>query len=340
MDSFLDALDGIVGYEEVPEIQPVAFQVEPEVQPNQVTGRMLEQTESVKIPQPEPQSNPQPEAFDAITIPEPEIQSEPETQTVPESAATPAEGTIPMPETEPGLEQITEPTETASVPDSEPQPAAASDEDATTENQLTGEISTLWGDHVRLSADRRATAAELRKIRAELSERLYRAKAILSRPDAGRGGKWKSWLREMSIPRSTADRLVSRYAETLATENEKIPSGAISQPAEGNVEKLAKNTWQKIGKFLTTNESAFEFISRFAELAGVAHEQRDEGLVILKPVPKAPEDVPDSTAASVPIPQPSDCTSTDPEQPIADPNTLPPAEQAVSTAMTSSAMAA
>ncbi len=312
MISLIDALDGIVGCEE-----------EPEVQPNQVTGQILEQTESVIMPQPEPQSNPQPEH-----------QPEPDS-----TAATPAEA-VPVPETEPGPERLAEPTEPDSVPDSELQSATASGEDVTTENQLTGEISTLWGDHVRLSADRRATAAELRKIRAELSERLYWAKAILSRPDVGRGGKWKSWLRVMGIPRSTADRLVSRYAETLGTEREKLLTGATSEPAKENIEKLAKHTWQRIGNHLTTSESVLEFIGRFAELAGVNPEQRDEGLMILKPVPQTPEEVPDSTAASVPIPQPSDCTSTDPEQPVVDSIPLPLAKQAVSTAMTSSAVAA
>ena len=44
---------------------------------------------------------------------------------------------------------------------------------------------------------------------------------------------------------------------------------------------------------------------RLAELAGVAHEQRDEGLVIFNLVPKAADGLPES-AASISIPQPSD----------------------------------
>lgn len=83
-------------------------------------------------------------------------------------------------------------------------------DDSTFENQLTVEIKTLWSDNVRLSSDRKATAKELRQIRASLAERLYAMKSLLSRP--GRGGQWRSWLKERGIPRSSADRLCDRHA--------------------------------------------------------------------------------------------------------------------------------
>src|SRR5579872_2080932 len=95
----------------------------------------------------------------------------------------------------------------------EAQPAPTQPDDSTIETQLANQISSLWKETTRLSADRRASARELRQIRSALAERLYEMKSLLSRP--GRNGEWRGWLREQAIPRSTADRLVSRHAETL-----------------------------------------------------------------------------------------------------------------------------
>src|ERR1039458_2637432 len=103
------------------------------------------------------------------------------------------------------------------------QPDLAQPVDTIIETQLTEEISALWSDHLRLSADRKATAKDLRQVRAILAERLHAMKSLLSRP--GRGGEWRGWLRQQAIPRSTADRLVSRHAETLGERN--VTSGGI-----------------------------------------------------------------------------------------------------------------
>jgi len=180
-------------------------------------------------------------------------------------------------------------------PEAEAQPDPARADDAI-ETQLTQEISTLWTDHVQLSANHKATAKELRLLRARLAEKLYQMKSLLSRP--GRGGQWRSWLRDRGINRSTADRLVARHAETLCNHEEDAPSGAISEPAVMTAEKLARVVWSRFGKLLTTDESVIEFICCFAEVSGVGHEQRAEGLVIFKPVPKPAEGVAGSAVAS------------------------------------------
>ena len=180
------------------------------------------------------------------------------------------------------------------------QPDLAQPVDTIIETQLTEEISALWSDHLRLSADRKATAKDLRQVRAILAERLHAMKSLLSRP--GRGGEWRGWLRQQAIPRSTADRLVSRHAETLGERN--VPSGAISEPGEADAEKLARNVWLRIGKLLSTDEAAIRFINGIAELAGVGHEQRAEGLVIFKPALKAAEKLPGSGVGTDPAPQP------------------------------------
>src|ERR1035438_2983629 len=156
------------------------------------------------------------------------------------------------------------------------QPDPVQPDDTIVETQLTNQISALWTENTRLSADRKTTAKDLRQIRAILAERLYEMKSLLSRP--GRGGQWRGWLRQQAIPRSTADRLVSRHAETLGSGNEgNVPSGATSEEGEANAEKLARNVWSRFGKVLTTEDSVIDFIGRIAELAGFGQEQRAEG---------------------------------------------------------------
>jgi len=75
------------------------------------------------------------------------------------------------------------------APAAEVQPGATHSDDRAMENQLAQEISELWSNHVRLSGDRKATAKELRLIRARLAERLHEMKSLLSRP--GCLGQWR-----------------------------------------------------------------------------------------------------------------------------------------------------
>ena len=190
-------------------------------------------------------------------------------------------------------------------PEAEAQSGTVQPDDGAIENQLTEEINTLWSSHVRLSTSRKATSKEMRQIRASLAERLYAMKSLLSCP--GRGGQWRSWLRERGIPRSTADRLAARQAETLDGDNEEnVLTGAISEPAKPTAEKLAETVWPSLKKVLTTGESVVEFIGCIAEISGVGHEQREEGLVIFNLVGKPADDLPGSVSVAQPVPQPSD----------------------------------
>jgi hypothetical protein len=193
------------------------------------------------------------------------------------------------------------------------QPDRTQPDDATVETQLTQQISTLWIEHTRLSADHKATARDLRQIRASLAERLFVMKSVLSRP--GRGGHWRSWLKERGIPRSSADRLCDRHAETLGTENRNAPSEAIPEPGDANAEKLAKNVWLRIGKFLTTDEAVIRFINGIAGLSGIGHEECADGLLIFKSVPKAAEGLPGTAPAIDPASQPSEEVSVITEEP-------------------------
>jgi len=157
-------------------------------------------------------------------------------------------------------------------PDAEAQPGTTPPDDSTTQNRLAQENTTLWSDHARLSADRKATSKELRHIRAILAERLAAMKSLLSHP--GRSGEWRGWLRQHGIPRSTADRLVSRYSVTLCVDRGNVLSGSISEPAMPTAEKLAETVWSSLKKTLATGESAVQFVRCLVTAAGIAHEWR------------------------------------------------------------------
>lgn len=65
-------------------------------------------------------------------------------------------------------------------------------------------------------------------------------------------------LAEIKIPRSTADRLVERHAETLGiTEN--VPSEAINPQVE--VEKLIKATVPRLRRVLSTPQMAYQYVA-------------------------------------------------------------------------------
>lgn len=194
---------------------------------------------------------------------------------------------------------------------------------STIENQLTQEISELWSSHVRLNTSRKVTSKELRQIRDSLAERLYAMKSLLSHP--GRGGQWHSWLREQGIPRSTADRLASRHAETLGGDIADVPTGEISEPAKPTAEKLAETVWSSLKKVLITGEFIVQFIGCIAKVSGVPHEWREEGLVVFNAVPEATDGLPGSASAPDPDSQPSDDASGDTEETTAETATTPTA---------------
>jgi hypothetical protein len=218
----------------------------------------------------------------------------------------------------------------ALIPEAEAQPGTTRPDGTEIETQLTEEISSLWSDHVRLSANHKTTAKELRQIRASLAERLAAMKSLLSRP--GRGGQWRGWLKQRGIPRSTADRLVARHAETLCADGENVPTGAISEPAKPTAEKLAETVWPSLKRVLTTGESVVEFIGCIAKASGVPHEWREIGLMIFYPVPEAADGLPGSAIAfppAGPASPPSDEASAITEEPAAETVMATPANEDV-----------
>jgi hypothetical protein len=148
----------------------------------------------------------------------------------------------------------------------EVQPEPTQPDGATMETQLAQEISTLWSDHVRLSGNRRAASTELRQIRAKLAERLYDIKQLLCR--VGRSGQWRSWLKERGIPRSSADRLCERHAETLGIKNENAPAGAI-KPKGDSIEELVQSLLPRLRRALPDTQAVFLFIAAVGEAFGL-----------------------------------------------------------------------
>ena len=192
----------------------------------------------------------------------------------------------------------------ATEPKDGTQPGTVQPDDGETEARLKEEITTLWTEHTRLSADRKVTSKELRLLRARLAQRLYQMKSLLSRP--GRGGEWRGWLRERGIPRSSADRLVARYAEGLGTgRQEELHTEAIPEPATPTAERLAASVWSSLKKVLVTGESVVQFIGHLVTAAGVAHEWRSDGLMILNPVAQAADGATGTSEAAGPAPQSS-----------------------------------
>jgi hypothetical protein len=137
------------------------------------------------------------------------------------------------------------------------------DDDAGVESSLAQEVTALWGEHVRVSGLKKASAAELRLVRAKLAERLFEVKALLSR--RGRGGQWRAWLTEANIPRSTADRLVERHGESLGGITN-VPNESISP--EEQVKALVMSTLPRLRKVLVTPDLAHRFV---VSLAGEFH---------------------------------------------------------------------
>ena len=193
--------------------------------------------------------------------------------------------------------------------DPEFQPDPAQHDDAAIETQLTQEISALWSDHVRLSANHKTTAKELRQLRAGLAERLYAVKNLLARP--GRCGEWRGWLRERAIPRSTADRLVSRHAETLGNDNENVLSGAINEN-ENAVEPLVQSLLPRLKRTLPDIPSVFKFIAAVGGAFGLKSETTEDCIMLSQPKEQS-EHLPSETGA--PEAAPAGVQSTGPENP-------------------------
>lgn len=213
---------------------------------------------------------------------------------------------------------ITEETGTGAV-------ATTAEPGSEEEQKLAEEIARLWEVHAQAKTSVKKTKAELKAIRERLSERLYEMKQLLARP--GRNGQWSAWLKEHKISRASADRLVQRFAATLPG-HESPHEAASSQPI-GTAEELARGVWPSFRKVLSTHQAVVEFLGCIAEISGVPHEWREEGLVIFNPVPKAADELPGSASPTDHTCQPSDEAAAMTEEPAVETAAAPPATEQV-----------
>ena len=85
-----------------------------------------------------------------------------------------------------------------------------------------------------------------------------------------------------------------------------MPTESIPEPPETTADNLAKAVWPRFKRSLATAEAVVQFIGTIAEISGVEHEWREEGLMIFNVVPTSGDEVPSADAASDPVPLDSD----------------------------------
>ncbi len=148
------------------------------------------------------------------------------------------------------------------------------------EDRLTAEVNALWTENVRVSGQKKATAMELRLLRSKLAEKLYEMKTLLCAP--GRAGQWRSWLRGVGVPRSSADRLAARHAEMLGIPTENVLNEASSP--EQQVEALVKSVLPRLRRALVNPRMAYQFIVSVAGEFALSCETTTGGIMLLQPV--------------------------------------------------------
>jgi hypothetical protein len=140
-------------------------------------------------------------------------------------------------------------------------------------------IVDLWQmreSHVNaMEADRK----DLRSTDEALGQLLFQMKSLLAKP--GRNGGWSAWLVEKNIPRSSADRLVSRFANAIGI---KSPQDAISEePTEIEMNKLVAAVWARIENKLTTPRAMHNFLCCLAGRCSLTCEYSRDGVMIFDP---------------------------------------------------------
>jgi hypothetical protein len=130
-------------------------------------------------------------------------------------------------------------------------------EDVERETALTGEITKLWSSHELSTSSIRRTRTELEGLRYQLGERLSEYKSLLVR--TGRNGKWMGFLRQAHIPRTTADRLVTKWQQPV-----KRTTGAFKAPSNAEIGQMVKKLALKLERVLTTPDSVALFMTELA----------------------------------------------------------------------------
>jgi ribosomal protein L17 len=146
---------------------------------------------------------------------------------------------------------------------------------------LTVEILQYWDVHLHYQGSIKETSQKAREVRQHLGKLLFHLKQVLAKP--GRDGRWSSFLKEHSIPRATADRLVVRHQRSLDPDANRL-NEAISEPTAEQVEKLFNSVWPRLRRVLVTPGSIYQFVLAVASASNnPCFEVREEGILARKP---------------------------------------------------------
>jgi hypothetical protein len=139
---------------------------------------------------------------------------------------------------------------------------------------VPGEIVNRWFHREQSRRLKDLHEREMLEFDAALAELLFRRKQMLCR--LGRGGQWSLWLRQQKISRSTADRLVSQYAESHGLAGE-LKHRDITEPLEGNVCLAAIRVFKRLKNMLSSPRSRMIFIRCLADRFGLGVELGEDG---------------------------------------------------------------
>lgn len=176
-------------------------------------------------------------------------------------------------------------------------PALASTEYSNDELQneefLTNTIVELWSVRELYNNKHSQERNYIRHCDQCLGQLLYNVKGFVCKP--GRNGGWSSWLAERKISRSTADRLVHRFAKSRGLEDKLSHDSISEEPTELEVIKLAMAAWKKVEDKLPTPHSRYVFLRSLGRHSELRMELSDDGLIVFEPS-LAPAPEPEATA--------------------------------------------
>lgn len=139
---------------------------------------------------------------------------------------------------------------------------------------VPGEIVNRWFHREQSRRLKDLHEREMLEMEAELAELLFRRKQMLCR--IGRNGQWSLWLRQQNISRSTADRLVSQYAESHGLADE-LKHRDNAEPLEGNVCLAAIRVFKRLKNMLSSPRSRMIFLRCLADRFGLGVDFGEDG---------------------------------------------------------------
>jgi hypothetical protein len=124
---------------------------------------------------------------------------------------------------------------------------------------LVKEIAQIWGSVQLRTSVIRKNSAERAAFKVNLARELYGFKARLV--GSGRLGKWSAFLRDIDMPRATADRYVQRCEHLLAQVGENRPSEPVSAPTAEEVNRMVNKIKPRLLRVLTTTDAVEQFMA-------------------------------------------------------------------------------